>query len=182
MATVNEQVNDFQKTAVDAAVKFARVSVDNAERLIAINMEATKATLDESARNLKVISSVKDVQELNTVRTKMAENSLEYAMAYSRTVYELATNAQAEYSHLVEQRVGEFQKNLVEGLDKVSKTAPAGSDVAVAALKSSLAASNAAMDTMTKAFKQAATYADANIKAAATGAAKTVQAASSKRK
>jgi phasin family protein len=182
MATVNEQVNDFQKTAVDAAVKFARLSVDSAERLIAINLEATKATLDESAKNLKAISGVKDVQELNSVRTKIAENSLEYATAYSRTVYELAANTQAEYSHLVEERVADFQKSLVDGLDKVAKTAPAGSDVAVAALKSSLAASTAAMDSVTKAFKQAASYADANFKAAANGAAKTVATASGKRK
>ena len=38
-----------------------------------------------------------------------------------------------------EARAAEFNKNLVGILDKVSKNAPAGSDVAVAAVKSALA-------------------------------------------
>jgi phasin family protein len=178
MTTVNEQVSNFQNGAFDAAVKFARMSLDGAERLIAINLEATKTSIDESAGNLKAISAVKDVQGLNTVRTKVAENSLGYATAYSRTVYELASNAQAEYTSLVEQGVADFQKTLADGLDKVAKNAPAGSEVAVAALKSNLAASNAAFDSVTKALKQAASYTDANFKAAA----KTIPAVSGKRK
>ena len=182
MATVNDQVNVFQKSAVDTAVKFANLSVSNTERLIAINLEAAKHTLDGSAKDIKTITTAKDVKELGSVGSKVAEDSIQYATAYSRTVYELAANAQAEYTRLVEAQVAEFQKSLIDGLDKFAKTAPAGSDVAVAALKSSLAASNDAFDSVSKALKQAANYADTNFKAAADGAANTVAAASGKRK
>lgn len=182
MASVNDQVNVFQKSAVDSVVKFANLSVSNAERLFAINLEAAKHTLDGSAKDLKTFTTAKDVKELGSVGAKAAEDSIQYATAYSRTVYEIASNAQAEYTRLVESQVAEFQKSLIDGLDKFAKTAPAGSDVAVAALKSSLAASNDAFDSVTKALKQAANYADSNFKAAAEGAASTVAAASGKRK
>lgn len=180
MATVNEQMNDFQKTAVDAGVKFARMSVENAERMIALNLQMTKASLDDTAKNLQAISSVKDVQDLTTLRTKLAENSLEQAMGYSRSVYELASSAQAEISSMIEGQVAGFQKELAESIEKVAKTAPAGSDVAIAALKSSMAATTAAMDNVSKAVKQATSYADSNFKSATTGAAKTVATASGK--
>jgi len=49
----------------------------------------------------------------------------------------------------------EFNKNLVGLLDKVSKNAPAGSDVAVAAVKSALAAANTAYESFNKVAKQA---------------------------
>ena len=181
MITVNEQMNDFQKTAVDAAVRFARMSVDNVERMLALNLQMTKASLDDTAHNLKAISSVKDVQDLNTLRTKLSENSLEQAVDYSRSMYELAQNAQAELSQMIEGQVTGFQKELADSIDKVARNAPAGSDVAVAAMKSSLAATTAAMDNMTKAARQAASFADNNFKAAASGAAKTVQTASAKK-
>ena len=51
-------------------------------------------------------------------------------------------------------------------LDKVSKNAPAGSDVAVAAVKSMLAAANSAYDNMNKVAKQATEIAEANVAAA----------------
>ena len=79
---------------------------------------------------------------------------------------------------VLEERVAAFQKTVVEGIDKASKNAPAGTDVAFAALKSSMAASTAAMDTMSKASKQVSTFADTAFKTAtdtatkATGASK----------
>jgi hypothetical protein len=45
-------------------------------------------------------------------------------------------------------------------------SAPAGSDVAVAALKSSMAAATAAFDTFSKAARHAASFTDAGVKAA----------------
>jgi hypothetical protein len=54
----------------------------------------------------------------------------------------------------------------VSALDKFAKNAPAGSDVAVAAVKSALAAANSAYDSLTKVAKQATEIAEANIAAA----------------
>ena len=49
---------------------------------------------------------------------------------------------------------------------RVAKSAPAGSDVAVAAVKSMLAAANSAYDNLTKVTKQATEIAEANVNAA----------------
>ena len=51
-------------------------------------------------------------------------------------------------------------------LDKYAKNAPAGSDVAIAAVKSALAAANSAYDSFAKVAKQATEIAEANIAAA----------------
>jgi len=91
---------------------------------------------------------------------------IEKAIAYSKSVYEVATNANAELSKVAERRVAEWNENFVSLLDKVSKNAPAGSDVAVAAVKSMLAAANSAYDNLTKAAKQATEIAEANVSAA----------------
>ncbi len=166
-----EQFGDFSKSAVDAAMKFATVSFDSAERMFALNLEAAKTGLDVTAKNAKSLAAVKDVQELNTLRTKGAETGLEFMLGYSRTFYELSTFAQAQYSALAEERFATMQKNVVEGLDKAAKSAPAGSDVAFAALKSSVAASTAAFDSVSKAAKQFSAFADNAVKAASETAA-----------
>lgn len=175
-----EQFGDFSKSIVDSAMKFAKVSFDSAERMIALNLEAAKVSLDVTAKNANAATSVKDVQELNGLRTKAAETGLEFFVGYSKNLYDISTVAQAQYSSLVEERVSAFQKTVVEGIDKAAKNAPAGSDVAFAALKSGIAAQASAFDTLSKAGKQVSGFADTAFKAAAETTTKAT--ASSKRK
>ena len=175
-----EQFGEFSKTAVDAAMKFAKVSFDSAERVFALNLEAAKVSLDETAKGTKAATAVKDAQEFNGLRTKAAETGLEFFMGYSKNLYDISNFAQAQYSSLIEERVSAFQKSVVDGIDKAAKNAPAGTDVAFAALKSSVAASTAALDTLSKASKQVSAFTDTAIKAAADTATKAT--ASSKRK
>ncbi len=176
----SEQFGDFSKSAVDAAMKFASVSFDSAERMFALNLEAAKTGLDVTAKNAKSLAAVKDVQELNTVRTKGAETGLEFMLGYSRAFYELSTAAQAQFGALSEERFASVQKAVAENLDKVAKSAPAGSDVAIAAMKSSVAASTAAFDSVSKAAKQFTAFADNAVKAAAETAAPKATAAKRK--
>jgi phasin family protein len=175
-----EQFGEFSKTIVDSALKFAKVSFDSAERMMALNLEAAKVSLDETAKGAKAVTGVKDVQELNGLRTKAAETGLEFMVGYSKNFYDISNAAQAQFSSLIEERVSAFQKSVVEGIDKAAKNAPAGTDVAFAALKSGVAAQTAAMDTMSKASKQVSNFADTAFKAAAETTTKA--AASSKRK
>ena len=175
-----EQFGDFSKSIVDSAMKFAKVSFDSAERMIALNLEAAKVSLDVTAKNANAATSVKDIQELNGLRTKAGETGLEFFVGYSKNLYDISTAAQAQYSSLVEERVSSFQKTVVEGIDKAAKNAPAGSDVAFAALKSGIAAQASAFDTLSKAGKQVSGFADTAFKAAAETTTKATS--SSKRK
>jgi len=64
---------------------------------------------------------------------------------------------------------------VTSNIDKAVKSAPAGTDVAMAAMKSTIAASTAAFDGLTKSAKQVANFTDASVKAtvdAATAAMK----------
>jgi len=86
-------------------------------------------------------------------------------------VYEVTSGTQAEMTRFMESQAAEYNRSVVGLLDKFAKNAPAGSDVAVAAVKSALAAANSAYDSMTKVAKQATEIAEANF-AAATAATK----------
>ena len=175
----NEQFGDLSKSAIEDAMKFANVSLESIERMFALNLEAAKVSLDVTAKNAKAVGTVKDAQALNGLTTKASETGVEFMTGYSKNLYEISNAAQAKFGALVEERVASFQKSVVEGLDKAAKSAPAGSDVAFAAIKSSLAASTAAMDTLTKAGKQLSTYSESALKSAAESVAK---ATPSKRK
>src|SRR5882762_7888693 len=127
---------------------------------------AQKANVESLLAVANALLGAKDVQEFVTLQSSFAQPAIEKAIAYSKSVYEVATEANSEFSRVAERRVAEWNENFVSLLDKVSKNAPAGSDVAVAAVKSMLAAANSAYDNMNKVAKQATEIAEANVAAA----------------
>jgi hypothetical protein len=100
------------------------------------------------------------------LQSTLATPAIEKAIAYSKSVYEVATETNAELSKVAEKRVAEWNENFTALLDKAVKNAPAGSDVAVAGIKSMLAAANSAYDNFAKVTKQATEIAEANVAAA----------------
>ena len=165
MTPVANPLSEIGRTAVEAAAKATRISMDGAERTIAIQLDFAKGVLKQATLNARAVAQVKDVQELLALRTRVAENTLANLMGYSRGLYEVASDAQSEYSRLAEERMGAFQQAMSETMDQAAKSAPAGSDVAVTAIKSQLAATTAAFDSFTKAARHMASFTDAGLAA-----------------
>ena len=90
----------------------------------------------------------------------------------TRAFYELASEAQAEFTAVSEETWASYSKGVATWVDTASKSAPAGSDVAVNAFKSTFAATTAAFDQFQKATKQVVNLADASVRAAAASAVK----------
>jgi phasin family protein len=180
MFNAPEQFTEINKAALDTVVQAAHISFDTAERLVNLNLTAGKETFADLTKNWKTVGDVKDPQELISLRGKLAETGVDRVVSYSRSLYELATQAQSQFSALVEERFGELNKSVVAAIDKAVKSAPAGADVAVAAIKSSVAATAAAIDGVTKAAKQVAEFTDAGVKATASAATTAVKAAKAK--
>jgi len=175
MYNPTEQFADIGKTNYANAIKLAALSLENAEKIVKLNMNTAKLALAQGVENAQAVASVKDVQELMALRSKLTETGVQTATGYSKTLYELATEAQAEYTAFAEEAWSAYQKGVAAFVENASKNAPAGSDAAVNAFKSTFAASTAAFDQFQKAAKQAVTMADANIRAATAQATKTVK-------
>src|SRR5574340_1184233 len=102
---------------------------------------------------------------MSNVRDNCGQPLFEKTVAYSRSLYEISAQTQEEFSKVVEAQFSELNRNVAAMLDKAAQSAPAGSDVAVAAMKSAIAAANSAYDSINKAAKQVAEIAEANVAA-----------------
>ena len=180
MFNLPEQFNEFNTNNIEAALRFSKIFLDNTERLVKLQLDAAKQAVEDGAKNAKALSSVKDPQEALALRAKLAEAGIESALGYSRSVYEASSQAQSEIAQLFEERIAFANKGIAAAMDKAVKSAPAGTDVAFAAVKSTVAATTAAMDSMTKAAKQVADFADASVRAAGTATADAVKTAAKK--
>jgi phasin family protein len=174
MFATPEQLAGVNKATVESMLTLANTAFASAERLAALNLNTARTMLEDSVANAKAMLAVKDLQELMSLQSAFAQPIVEKAVAYSRSVYEISAQTQEEVSKVFEAQFAEMNKNVAAALDKAAKSAPAGSDVAVAAVKSAIAAANSAYDSMTKAAKQVAEIAEANVAAATTATVKAV--------
>lgn len=182
MYTTPEQFAGANKANVETLLTIANTAFASAERIAALNLNTARTLLEDSVNTAKTLLAAKDVQELMGMQAALAQPTFEKAIAYSRSVYEIATQTQDEFSKIFDSQYVEINKNVSSALDKAAKSAPAGSDVAVAAVKSALAAANSAYETMNKAAKQVAEMAEANVAAATSATVKAVGAATPKAK
>jgi len=176
MYVTPEQITGYSKAGVETLLTIARSNFAVYEKLAALNFNATKGAFEDGMNHTRALLNARDVQEYVNLNTSAAQPAIEKLIAYSRSVYELSAGQQAEFTRLVEGQAAEMNKTLVGLLDKFAKNAPAGSDVAIAAVKSALGAATTAYDSFTKATKQATEIAEANI-AAATAAVTNIKKA-----
>lgn len=165
MFNVPEQFVATNKENLDTFLAFAGIASASAEKLIDLQLKTAKAAFAEGAKNVQALAAAKDVQQFAEIQTAIGQPAAEKVTAYARTVYALAAETQAEMTRFFEARVGEVNKNMTSALDNAVKSAPAGSDVAVAAFKSALAAANQAYDAFSKATKQVTEATEATMTA-----------------
>jgi len=174
-----EQLIALNKANMEAALRFAGVALESAERLIDLQLKTAKTALADGLQNARVIASVKDFDQLAALKDTVVQPTFEKATAYAKEVYDVATSTQADLSKLVEEQVSEFNKQMVSALDQFVKTAPAGSEVGIAAMKSTLAAVNTGFDNFTKVAKQFGEATQNNIEVVAN---QTIEAAKKAKK
>ncbi|MFM9970192.1 MAG: phasin family protein [Burkholderiales bacterium] len=175
MYATPEQFSAAGKASVEAFVGLAATQFAAFEQLSSLSFNASKTAFADNVAFTRSLLGVKDVQEFVNLNSAAAQPSLEKAMDFSRSVYEVTTKTQGEFTKVFEAQAAEINKSMVGLLDKISKNAPAGSDVALAAVKSAMSAANSAYDNFTKASKQATEIAEANFAAATTAAKGTIK-------
>ena len=167
-----EQFAAANKAAVDSLLSVANTALASAERIANLNLETARSVVEDSAANAKALMGAKDVQEALSIQASLAQPNVEKAVAYGKSVYEISTQTQEELAKMVEAQFGDFQKSMTEMLEKAAKSAPAGSDVAVAAVQSAIAAATSAFDNMRKTAQQVTDLAQSNIVAATSATTK----------
>ncbi len=166
MYNAPEQLLATNKENLESFVEFAGIAAAGAEKILDMQMKIAKAVFADTVKHAKTVVAAKDVQELTEIQSSIVQPSTEKATAYGRSLYSVVAETQTEMSKFFEGRFADVNKNLTTALDKAVKSAPAGSDVAVAAVKSAMAAANQAYDAFSKATKQVTEATEASISAA----------------
>ena len=180
MLTV-DQVMASHKANMETLLGLTSKAFEGVEKIVELNMTASKAAMAEAGDHAKAMLSVKDAQELLALQSSMFQPLAEKTAAYSRHLYDIASSSTAEFTKTVEGQAADIQKKITGLVDAAAKNAPAGSETAVAMFKSAVSAANNALESVQKAVKQATDVAETNFNNAASTAMNATKAVAKKR-
>ena len=178
-----EQMMASHKANLETLFGLTSKAFEGMQKMVELNLAASKAVLADASANSQALMTVKDAQELMAMQASMLQPVAEKTAAYSRHLYDIASGAGAEFTKTMEAQAAEAQQKVAALVDSAAKNAPAGSESAVAMMKSTVAAAHNALESVQKAVKQATDVAEANFNAmAATATTATKQATASSKK
>ena len=176
-----EQMMASHKANVETLFGLTIKAFEGVEKLVELNVQASRAALAESANHTQSLMGVKDAQELLALQAGLFQPLAEKTAAYSRHLYDIATATSSEVGKSFEGQAAEAQAKLMGMVESATKNAPAGSESAVAVMKSAVTAANNAFESVQKAVKQASEMAEANLTAVTATAVNASKTASKKR-
>lgn len=176
-----EQIMASHKANIETLFGLTHKAFEGVEKLVELNVQATKAALAETANHTQAVMGVKDAQELLALQAGLVQPLAEKTAAYSRHLYDIASAAGADIGKTFESQAAEAQSKFTALVDNAAKNAPAGSEAAVAMMKSSVAAANNAYESVQKAVKQATDMAETNFNTVTTSAVNASKTVSKKR-
>lgn len=167
MFTVPEQFSAATKANFESQLAMINAltakAFEGVEKVIQLNINAGRASLEESSATARQLLAAKDAQEFFSLTAAQAQPTAEKAVAYGRHLVGIASTTQAEFAKATESQIAEATRKVSTLVDEVTKNAPAGSENAIAILKSMIGNASAGYEQLTKNAKQAVETIEANV-------------------
>ena len=167
MFSTPDQLSAAAKVSIDSQItlmhSLAQKTFAGFEKLIELNINVAKTSLEESNAASKQMLASNDPQAFFKIGTEQGQPAAEKAMSYAKHVAGIASEIQAEFSKAAESQAAEVNRQFLEMMNEATKSAPAGSENAVAMLKTAMSKATEGYEQMTRSTKQAVETMQGNI-------------------
>lgn len=176
-----EQLVAANKTAVADMQALTATALAGFEKLVELNMAATKSALFDSTPDFMAALGAKTPVDALAAQAALVKPLAEKSIGYSRALYAIAQETGAELSKSAEAKLAESQKAMASAVAALAKNAPAGSESLVAMFSTAVNAGNNAIDAAKTSAKKAVEMAEKQTNAVVDSALSSVKTTSRKK-
>ena len=152
-----------QNLMLDLVQTISLKTIEGTEKLIALQLQASRSLLEDMASQAQAFANVKDPQKLVTHLTSMTNPASEKISAYARQAYEISTETRDAITETIQKHIHEGQEVTHAWIESAAKTAPAGSEPVFAAARNALSLVRATLGHAAKVGQQAAESTDSQV-------------------
>ncbi len=152
MAAKNDQFNELHRKNLEAAMRLAQLSIDNSQRIMALQTELAKDLFEQGVENARALTGAKDPSDLMTLRTRYAQDTTQRMMLTAQKIAEIGAEARGEFSRLLTEQLASGSHEMAEAFQSFFKSIPGGGGGnAMDVFQKAMANANTAFDQISKA-------------------------------
>jgi phasin family protein len=164
MAT-NQEFGEIQRKNMEAAMRLAQISIDNSQRIMALQSQLARELFANSVEQAKAQVESKDPQNIVALRARYAQETAQKMIAAAQQVAEIGNSARIEFSRLLTEQLAAGSQDMVDAFQSFFKALPGQNTNILEAMQQAMTNANTAFDQMSKASKAAFESADVTKKA-----------------
>jgi len=119
------QLQATHQANMEALIAAATSQFGAVEKIRGLQAVALKSAFEDTVANVRALTGAKDVRELVSLQGAYAQPAIEKAIAYSKGLYQAASQANAEVTQIGAGRVTELVQGFVSLLDGVMQNVAA---------------------------------------------------------
>ena len=151
MVSKPEQYSELQRKNMEAAMKLAQMSIENSQRIVALQVEAAKDLFQNSIENAKALAAVKDPQQAVALRSQYTQETTQKMMETARKMAEVGNASRAEFSRLLTEQLTGGSKDMVDAFQSFFGSLPGQNAQLMETMKKAMDTANGAFEQMAQA-------------------------------
>lgn len=175
MAPSNPEQVAAAKANLDAFFGLTGKVFEGVEKLVALNLQVVRSALADAQQHLTKMPGTTDPQQWFALQAGFTGPFAEKSLSYGRQVLDIASTTQAEVTQLAQTQYERYNGRVQALVEEAAKSAPAGSEAAIAAWKSAITSTTTLYETLQKTGQQAMEVAGSNFDALTATASKAVR-------
>jgi len=161
-----EQIAATQKNILDTSLGLLDTAFEGFRKLVELNVQAFKSTLVDSQDAVREALSFKDPQEFAALHVRLLQPATDKIQSYNRQALAIVAATQTEVAKVAETQFQTHSREVQTLVESFGRSAPVGSEAAVAAVRTTMTAANTLYETIQRATRQAVDVAESNFHAA----------------
>lgn len=146
----NEQLSELHRKNMEAAMRLAQLSIENSQKIMALQSELARDLFQESVANAKAQTSAHDPQEVMNLRTRYAQDTAQKMMESAQKIAEIGNEARMEFSRLLTEQLASGSHDLMDSFQTFFKALPGQNQNVMEAMQQAMARANSAFEQITQ--------------------------------
>lgn len=153
--TTKHEFGEIQRKNMEAAMRLAQLSIDNSQRIMALQSKLARELFEESVQQAKAQAGSGDPQDIVKLRARYAQETTQKMIAAAQEVAEIGNAARMEFSRLLTEQLAAGSHDMVDAFQSFFKALPGQNNTVLETMQQAMANANSAFEQMTKASQAA---------------------------
>ena len=150
MSTNSDKFSELHRKNMETALRLAKASIDNTQRVMALQSELAKSLYDASLKSAKAQAKVKSPSELLRLQTEYARETTQRVIDMAGQVADIGNAVRSDFSQVLAEQLVSGKEDLTNSLQGIMAKLPSRIPSMSTAIEQAIAAANSAFEQISK--------------------------------